>query len=228
MPLDIACFLDFDHTLFNTDEFFHVDVRNAFRHLGIDSGSWERGYTQSWRAGYTLERHAEEMNHQSGSHLALDEMKHIVRNSFADLQRYVFPDVLPFLENAKRKAVRLYLLSFGNPEWQRYKVRGSRLDHYFDDIFLTTGEGGKANVVLEQARGFEKVLMVDNNPSELDSIRDAAPPVTTYCINRVPPDMIIPYDEPSRLKCFEAREYLEKRWRYQHAPCKTLADVMEP
>jgi len=225
--VDTAWFLDFDHTLFNTDEFFHVDVRDSLRHFGIDSASWERGYTQAWQAGYTLEGHAEEIYRQSGSQLALDEMRRILRDSFSNLERYIYPDVLPFLESAKRRRVGLYLLSVGDPEWQRYKVRGARIDHYFASMFFVPKEGGKANVILEQARGVQKVLMVDNNPGELDSIKDAAPLVRTYCINRVPHEMIVPGDELSRLKFLDAREYLEKRWRYQHVPCRTLDDIVE-
>src|SRR3989449_4290620 len=82
-----ACFLDFDHTLFNTDEFFHVDVRNAFLHLGIDAAYWEQSYAAVWPTGYTLEKHAEEVYRRSGSKLPLDAMKRILQNSFSDLDR---------------------------------------------------------------------------------------------------------------------------------------------
>jgi FMN phosphatase YigB (HAD superfamily) len=223
---DCAAFLDFDHTLFNTDEFFHVDVRTSFRHLSVDSASWEGAYARAWPAGYNLDGHAEEMSRESGNQQTLDEMKRILREAFADLRRYLFPDVLPFLENAKAKGVRLYLLSFGNAEWQRYKVRGCRIEEYFDDVFFTSKEGEKVKLILADAGSCERMLMVDNNPSELDLIREAAPEVATYCINRVPRELVASADEMSRLRFLEAREYTTRPWRYGHVPCRTLDEVV--
>ena len=224
-----VCFLDFDHTLFDTDAFFHVDVRNSFRHHGIDAASWEQAYTQAWQAGYTLEGHADQIWRRSGSQAAaLDEMQRIVRESFADLRRYLFPDVPAFLDRAKGCGIGLYLLSFGNPEWQRYKVLGARIDRYFDAMFFTAHEGGKGALILEHVGEWKRILVVDNDPSELDVIKDVVPIATTYCINRVPEDMIIPRDEISRLRFLEARKCLERAWRYQHLPCTTLNEVLAP
>jgi methionine salvage enolase-phosphatase E1 len=166
------------------------------------------------------------MCRQSGSLAAtLEEMQRILRESFADLRRYLFPDVLPFLDRASRKGVGLYLLSFGNPDWQRYKLLGARIDRYFDGIFFTGQEGGKGAVILEHAGGGERTLVVDNNPSELDVIRGVVSTATTYCINRVPEAVIIPSDDMSRMQFLEARNYLDRPWRHQHVPCRTLAEI---
>jgi FMN phosphatase YigB (HAD superfamily) len=192
----------------------------------MDSVSWEGGYARAWQAGYSLDRHAEEMYRQSGSRQTLDEMKRILREAFTDLRRYLFPDVLPFLEHAKAKGVRLYLLSFGNPEWQRYKVRGCRIEQYFDGVLFTAKDGGKAKLLLEHAGSCEKVLMVDNNPGELDLIKEAAPEVATYCIDRVPRELVVPADESSRFRFLEARQYARRPWRYGHVPCRTLGEVV--
>ncbi len=221
-----ACFLDFDHTLFNTDEFFHVDVRNAFLRLGIDAAYWEQSYAAVWPTGYTLEKHAEEVYRQSGSKLPLDAMKRILQNSFSDLRRYLFPDVLPFLQAAKQNGVRLYLLSFGSDEWQRYKVTASHLGSYFDDIFFTATPGGKAKLIEEHADKIpQEALVVDNNPNELDLIKDAAPGIQTYYMNRVPDDLRSPPDDLSRRKFLEARRYLGEIPRHRHTRCKSLDSI---
>jgi FMN phosphatase YigB (HAD superfamily) len=218
-------FLDFDHTLFHTDEFFHVDLRNAFLRLGIEPADWEQSYAAVWPTGYTLEKHAEEVARRSDRRSPLKGMKRILENSFSDLRRYLFPDVLPFLQAAKKSGARLYLLSFGGPEWQRYKVSASHLGGYFDDMFFTAIEGGKARLVQEHSGTSQNVVVVDNNPSELDSIRDAAPETRSYCMNRVPQNMRFPTDELSSQKFLEARRYLEKIPRHQHIPCSSLDSV---
>lgn len=218
-----AYFLDFDHTLFATDEFFHVDVRNAFLQLGIGPTNWEQSYAAVWPTGYTLEKHAEEVFRRSGTQVPLERMKGILRDSFSDLARYLFPDVLPFLQDAKRNGARLYLLSFGHEEWQRYKVSAAHLGAYFDDMFFTPFEGGKAKRIQEEAKkAARRVVVVDNNPAELDLVKDLAPEVQTYCMNRVPDQLRFPTDDLSSRRFLEARRYLERISRHQHIPCRTL------
>ncbi len=221
-----AYFLDFDHTLLNTDEFFHVDARNAFLRLGIDPTDWEQSYAAVWPTGYTLEKHAEEVFRRSGSQVPLEKMKRILRDSFSDLTRYLFPDVLPFLQDAKKKGARLYLLSFGHEAWQRYKTSAAHLGGYFDDMLFTAVEGGKAKRIEEEAkRAARRVMVVDNNPTELDWVKDLAPEIQTYCMNRVPDHLRFPTDDLSRLKFLEARQYLERIPRHQHIPCRSLDSV---
>ncbi len=220
-----AWFLDFDHTLFDTDAFFHVDLRRSFLSLGVDDASWERSYATVWHTGYTLEKHAEEVYRQSGSRLPLDEMKRVLTDSFSELRRYLFPDVLSFLERGQKTGVRFYLLSFGDIEWQRYKVLGSHISPYFEGIFFTAKEGGKAQLIRERAAACEQVVVVDNNPAELDLIKDVGPAVQTYWLKRVPDEMGVPGDELSRLRFFEARRYAGLASRHQHAVCRTLDDI---
>ena len=171
-----ACFLDFDHTLFRTDEFFHVDVRQSFFRLGIDGTVWEQSYAAVWPTGYTLEKHAEEVFRRSGSQLPLQEMKRTLQNSYSDLRRYLFPDVLPFLQRTKKKGTRIYLLSFGDCEWQRYKVSACAVSAYFDDMFFAARPEGKSRLAQEHMKTVaEKVFVVDNNPADLDLMRDQSP-----------------------------------------------------
>jgi phosphoglycolate phosphatase-like HAD superfamily hydrolase len=225
---DAAYFLDFDHTLFNTDQFFHVDVRGAFLRFGIDPMDWELSYSAVWPAGYSLDKHAEEVSRRSGRVIPLEEMKQVLRNSFSDLRRYVFPDVMPFLQRAKKNRARLYLLSFGNPEWQHYKVAASGLDGYFNDMFFTGVQGGKAGLIEEQAkRAQQKTTVVDNDPTELDLIKDFVPEARTYWMDRVPDDLRVPGDESSRLKFLEARRYVERLPRHSHILCRNLDGILE-
>ena len=221
-----TCFLDFDHTLFNTDEFFHVDVRNSFLRFGIETQLWEQSYAAVWPKGYTLEKHVEEISRQSEIQLPLEEMKQVFFNNFSDLKQYLFTDVLSFLENIKKKGVTTHLLSFGNPEWQRYKVHNSGISPYFESIFFTEKEGTKTEHIRKYSELFQQIIMVDNNSIELDLIKDTLPMTQTYFINRVPEEMLIPTDELTRLKFFDARNYVKKPQRHQHIAIKNLHDII--
>jgi hypothetical protein len=227
-PANTACFLDFDHTLFHTDEFFHVDVRQAFLRLGIDAMEWEQSYAAVWPTGYTLEKHVEEVSCHSGSRLPLEQMKRVLQNSFSDLRRYLFSDVLPFLRRTKGNGMRLYLLSFGDREWQRYKISACAVSGYFDDMLFAATPGGKSRLVQEQVKKLAgTVHVIDNNPVDLDLIRDQGPEIQTYHMNRVPDEMRFPADDLSRLRFLEARRYLERVPRHRHVPCRTLDSVLQ-
>jgi methionine salvage enolase-phosphatase E1 len=168
----------------------------------------------------------EEVSRRSGKRLPLEEMKRILQDSFSDLRRYLFPDVVPFLQQAKKNGVHLYLLSFGSPEWQRYKVSAGDLGRYLDGVFFTEVEGGKAGLIEEQVERAERTVVVDNNPGELDLIKDRVPEIRTYCMNRVPDDMRFPTDHLSNLQYLEARSYLEKIPRRAHIRCRGLDGIL--
>ena len=51
--------LDFDHTLFDTDRFFWVDLRAAVLGLGVDGRLWEETYEAVWPGGYSIDPHVE-------------------------------------------------------------------------------------------------------------------------------------------------------------------------
>ncbi len=218
-----TCFLDFDHTLFQTDQFFYADVRQAFSRFPIDNQLWQESYDAVWSTGYSLAKHIAELNRRSNQPLPYAEMAQILTDQFTDLSRYVFPDVLPFLKAAKlskeKGEVKLVLLSFGNPEWQDYKVKASGLNDYFDEVVIAEAEQQKVTAISD--RQSETMLMVDNNPAELDSIKDQLPSVKTYRINRVPAEA----EHSTDPAYSEARKYLAQPSRYQHHDCRSLLEI---
>jgi len=173
-----ACFLDFDHTLFDTDKFFRIDVHAAF--LTRSAQVWQQSYDAVRPTGYSLQKHADEFRARVARVLNTE-----ILQSFADLTRYVYPDVVPFLQQAQQQGTPLYLLSFGNADWQQYKVEHSGLAPYFHTRFYTASEGKKGEVVRQcQA---DRIIVVDDKSAELDAIKDAVPQAETYLINRTIP-----------------------------------------
>lgn len=219
-------FLDFDHTLFNTDEFFHVDVRNAFLGFGISVGLWEEAYFEVLKTAYTLDKHVEGVSRRSGKSMDIDGMKEILTNRFSDLRKYLFSDAIRFLNEMKGLGFSMNLLSFGNESWQSYKIIASGIRHYFDQEFFTAEEGLKANVVVGRSANHDRILMIDNNPAELDLVKDSLRRVETWCIDRVPESFVRPVDELSRLKYLDARKYVGMNCRHNHNPCENLDSII--
>ena len=228
----VQCFLDFDHTLFDTDRFFHVDVRRAFRVFGIGDEVWDESYRIAWRGGYNFEKHLQEICKSREHELPVEKMREELRNSFSNLGPYLYPDVVPFLEAAQKKNIPLYLLSFGDPGWQEYKVNASGLRGFFDSCFFTNKKEEKftfiAPVIAGHSDGETRVILVDDNARELDHVKEELPFVETYRMNRVPDEQMVAKDEEARLLFLRGRLYAMEVARYSHHACRTLEDIALP
>ena len=53
--------LNFDHTLFDSDRFFWVDLKSAFARFGVPDDAWETRYERIWPSGYSLVKHLDEL-----------------------------------------------------------------------------------------------------------------------------------------------------------------------
>lgn len=224
---DRPILLDFDHTLFDTDRFFWMDLRGAVARLGVDGGLWEATYEAVWPGGYSIERHVEAL----ATHASWPPPGQILDAfdaEFADLRGYLFPDVLPFLAAARKGGRRVILLSFGDPGWQAFKVKAAGLADCVHEVHTTAAEGAKARLAATLV-GAGPAAAVDNNPRELDAMRDRCPNLVTYRIERVPPDpggaQAGGGDDEGAYRFREARRYVNLPARHPHRLCRTLAEV---
>jgi phosphoglycolate phosphatase-like HAD superfamily hydrolase len=216
-----AILLDFDHTLFDTDRFFWVDLKAAFIRFGIPDGAWEKSYEAIWSSGYSLQKHLEALRKLGiiASASVASAMQETLERTFTDLRPYLFPDVVEFLNAARRRAFDLLLLSFGDPAWQSYKVRASGLTPYFTQIVYTPHEKGKAETLDKFASAYAELHAIDNNPADLDTMKASTPRLQTYLICRVESSVL----EGDRFR--EAARYLTISSRLPHRRCRSLNEV---
>ena len=69
------------------------------------------------------------------------ELRKTFKRDFGSLERYLFPDVAPCLVEAKQKGGDVYLLSFCDPQWQRYKVSAAGLSPWIKRAFYRKKPG---------------------------------------------------------------------------------------
>ena len=221
-----AFLLDFDHTLFDTDRFFWVDVPAAFSRFAIDPKVWEESYARVWPTGYSLEKHLEHLAREGavGSSDVV-AIQRVLREHFADLRAYLFADVEPFLKQLQEEKISCFLLSFGDPAWQAYKVNGARIADFFQEVFTTRRERAKAEVVEALAERFARLAVVDNDPRELDVIKARRPQVETFWITRVPPEALKSSDPEIQKRFREARNYATLPAEFPHHRCQSLEEV---
>ncbi|MDD5559765.1 HAD family hydrolase [Candidatus Methylomirabilis sp.] len=219
--------LDFDHTLFDTDRFFWVDLKSAFARFGIPDDAWEKSYEAIWPSGYSLEKHLEKLARLGtvADSSTAQAMLEALKSAFSDLQPYLFPDVLEFLDAARYRGFELILLSFGDPAWQSYKVQASGLTPYFTQILYTAKEAGKAALCAECALEYGELYAIDNNPADLDAMKASTPRLQTYLICRVEPSLLEGADPLVRDRFREAARYLTIPCLLTHHRCYSLKEV---
>lgn len=219
--------LDFDHTLFDTDRFFWVDLKFVLARFDIPDDAWEKSYEAIWSSGYSLAKHLEELNRLGviAGPSAAKAMREALESAFSDLRPYLFPDVLEFLNAARYRGFELILLSFGDPAWQSYKVRASGLTPYFTQIAYTANEAGKAALCAERALQYRELYAIDNNPADLDAMKASTPRLQTYLICRVEPSALEGADPLVRDRFREAARYLTIPSLLTHHRCYSLKEV---
>lgn len=219
--------LDFDHTLFDTDRFFWVDLKSAFTRFGIPDAAWEESYTAIWPTGYSLEKHLEELNRRGAiaGPVTAGMMLSTLEATFSDLRGYLFPDVMRFLDAADDRGFELILLSFGDPTWQSYKVRASGLASHFQQIVYTPRQEGKAMLLDDFGPRYGELHAIDNNPADLDAMKARNPALQTHLICRVDPSAALGADDRLRDHFREASRYLSVPSRLPHHRCVSLDEV---
>jgi len=219
--------LDFDHTLFDTDRFFWIDLRSAFARFRVPEDTWEKSYETIWPSGYSLAKHLEELNRLgaiSGPAMGAT-MLAALDSAFSDLSQYLFPDVLRFLNAARHRGFDLILLSFGDPAWQGYKVRASGLLPYFQDVMYTAKQEGKAALLDDLGLRYGELHAIDNNPADLDAMKGRDPGLRTHLICRVEPSALDEANTSVRDRFREAARYLTIPSRLPHHRCRSLDEV---
>ncbi|CBE69549.1 protein of unknown function [Candidatus Methylomirabilis oxygeniifera] len=219
--------LDFDHTLFDTDRFFWVDLKAAFGQFGVSDDAWEKSYATIWPSGYSLAKHVEELGRLGAiaSASVASAMHATLERTFSNLRPYLFPDVVEFLNAARYRAFDLILLSFGDPAWQTYKVQAAGLIPYFTQIIYTPHEKGKAGMLATLAPAYLELRAIDNNPTDLDAMKTSTPRLQTYLICRVDPSAIEKADPSLRERFREAARYPTIPSRLPHRQCRSLNEV---
>lgn len=78
----------------------------------------------------------------------------------------IMQDTLNFVKKFNGKKI---VLSFGNEKFQMLKIKGLKLDQYFDEIHITNG--WKIDFLPSLVKESDEVLFIDNNQEVLDDVK---------------------------------------------------------
>ena len=150
-------YLDFDYTIFDTYE-FRKELYKILESNGID-----RKYLK-----LTLETENSKLINIRETFKELSVKTNTPINNFIEpleklyneCEKYIYPDVVNFLEYLREKNCDIYILTWGQKEFQKEKVSASKIEKYLDGVIYT--EKLKYNLDID----YKNSVFID------DSIRD--------------------------------------------------------
>jgi hypothetical protein len=82
-----------------------------------------------------------------------------------------------------KKKCDFWLLSYGEDQFQRNKIKKARIDYFFKKFFITH-DIDKVSTLKKFLKKNEKAIFIDDNPGALFKIKEQFPLVITVRINR--------------------------------------------
>ena len=150
-------YIDFDGTLYDTDRLFKdfIKVCNSYGvtdDMFCEAQEYFFSKNKLFNIEPVIKYLVEEYN-------IIDSIYDDIDNLFNS--SYLFEDVLDGLKELIDQGHELYVLTYGNFEFQKRKIEGSKIKDYFKDIIIT--EFDKTKLVLDKTNS----IFVDNNPKEI-------------------------------------------------------------
>ncbi|MGH8104123.1 MAG: HAD family hydrolase [bacterium] len=181
-----AIVLDFDHTVFDTDRFFWVALRDLLPRFGVDERLWEKTYEQVWPRGYTLSRHINVIRKETAlPSPQWARLQQEARRLMARARQFLYPDVMQFLKRCKAKKVPCHLITFGARPWQREKIALCGIRPFVSQVHYAPSREAKVKAAVAVARKHQPTVAIDNDPAFLDEVKQRAPDAKTYLIARI-------------------------------------------
>nr|MBP7061175.1 hypothetical protein [Candidatus Moranbacteria bacterium] len=140
-------FLDFDDCLFDTvlvRGTFWLDLRKIYEGGGWSVEMIEKTADEFSDASfdgkpntYSIEKHLALLHEKQPSE-RYEEVLRECQIFMRELGRYVFPDVASFLKQFPKQD--LFIVTFGDPGFQKGKIVGAHIDQYVHDILVSEGQ----------------------------------------------------------------------------------------
>jgi len=175
--------IDLDNTLFNTygspDSFSDYRVK-SLEDLGIDKKLYLEAYSQArLKDGFMVyndEQHAKVLaKYGFDKKEILKRLKKSHQKSV--LKDMLYDDALLFLDNIKKFNEPIYLLSWGNTEFQKLKIDNLDLAKYFGKIFFTGGSKIEITKNLMDKAKDEEIWFINDKIKETLEIHNALPSI---------------------------------------------------
>ena len=188
--------LDLDNTLLNTSR-IKKGLAKALINIGVSEELFKKVYKKLRRKGfYNHKIYIEYLSKEK----KIDRKKCLAQLKKTDdkIKNYLYPDALWFLKKSavlrKKVGVKIILLTYGDPEFQKIKLEKTKIAKYFDKIIIT--ETKKTPIVSKIAsKTNDKIFFINDDTDEIREIVGKFKNVEVLHIKRKNRDKEIPNTE---------------------------------
>jgi FMN phosphatase YigB (HAD superfamily) len=175
-------FLDFDGVIFNT-ELFKKRLAAIFPRNGVS----QKDFKASYRRIKKKELSYSPFNHikylANNKEIDSKKISSDLRKLLINLKPFVFDEAKKFLKRFSKND--LYLISYGDLDFQRKKIRNSQISNFFKRIVITDADKGKIIKNIAKKDKFKKeeaVIFIDDKAKHIKEARQRN--VITFQITR--------------------------------------------
>jgi len=202
-------FIDFDGTLFDTRH-LKTDLFNTFGSMGFTEDQIELTYKKACE-DYIYSPIEQLQLLQNFKKCDIQEVIEKIESLYKKVPDYLFKDTVDFLMNLNREKYEVSLLTLGDEEFQKKKVKSSGIEEYFDNIYYCRNQ--KWIFLKELVDLDEKFFIIDDRGDAMYEISKEFKNSIPIEINRSKEVLDImekpsPYDGLSIKNFEEATQYL--------------------
>lgn len=198
--------LDLDYTLLDTASFKEALV-SALVDCGVSRKRLDETYSDIVsRPGVTYDYDPDLQLELLGDELKCgrEEAARRIDDVVGRCGEFMYPGAVEFLKRLRERGIKLVLLTLGNPNWQKRKIRAAGIEGLFDAVLASGSPKSELIAGLAPAEG--KLVVVNDNGDEIRQMREVAPK-NHYIMKRGPksasPDFDVPiadsFDEVEKL-----------------------------
>lgn len=177
-------FLDFDDVVFNAKQ-FKKDKKEIFKNFGIAEkifNQYPEEFKKNRKNGelmvYSQDKHIESLeNMLSGNGIDFKKLKEELSEFIKGAKKYVFKEFYNFAEKIGKE--NLFLLTYGDIEYQTEKVKNSGVMDYFTDIIITDGLKSEALSKKLLINNNEACYFIDDRITHLEDVKKKFPEIKT-------------------------------------------------
>lgn len=166
-------YLDFDLTLFNTTKLKEAlaDSMSGLIHPQDFLASFEkilRGYEEGYN--YSIASHALYLEETAG--IPQDITTSNLMNVIFESRDFLYDDAIPFLNHLARQTQEIYLLSFGDFDFQKDRIEACGIEKYFKNIIITQDH---KHIITLPTPVTNETYFLNDNPTENKQISQKYP-----------------------------------------------------
>ncbi|HAR99544.1 MAG: hypothetical protein US57_C0005G0030 [Candidatus Moranbacteria bacterium GW2011_GWC2_37_73] len=179
-------FIDFDDVIFNTKK-FREDLEALFDLNGVSKEIFQKYYAdpKDQRAIKTFNPWLQAERIGRVMDFDVNKLTEAINEFVLDISKYVFVDVVDFANILGSK--NIYVVSYGDLEFQHKKIDGSMIGKYLDNIVVT--ENLKSEIISkiiaeDNLEKNEEIFFLDDRIEQIRDVKEKFPEIISILVKR--------------------------------------------